>query len=78
LTIPHRGATSESTYFVTANVFEKKSLFRVNKVARLFAEIGLDYRVQKKYRKKYPYSSANPSFKLDPVPQWLKPVSSTA
>ena len=23
----------------------------------------------------YPYSSANPSFKLDPVPQWLKPVS---
>jgi putative transposase len=26
----------------------------------------------------YPYSSANPVFKLDPVPQRLKPISSTA
>jgi putative transposase len=27
---------------------------------------------------KYPYSSANPSFQLDPVPQRLKPISLTA
>ena len=26
----------------------------------------------------YPYSSANPSFKLDPVPQRLKPISKAA
>jgi putative transposase len=26
----------------------------------------------------YPYSSANPSFKLDPAPQRLKPISSAA
>jgi putative transposase len=176
LTIPRRGATSESTYFVTANVFERKSLFQVDKIARLFIEIMLNYRAQKKYLlhefvvmpdhfhliltptgitleravqfvkggfsfqlnknlkakrdvwqtsfvdrrvrdsleyerfkdyiwqnpvkrrlakspEEYPYSSANPSFELDPVPhapqrantglagdpaQWLKPVSSTA
>jgi putative transposase len=28
--------------------------------------------------KEYPYSSANPSFSLDPVPQRLKPISLTA
>ena len=49
LTIPHRGVTSESTYFATANVFEKRSLFQVDKIARLFVEVLLDYRMQKKY-----------------------------
>jgi REP-associated tyrosine transposase len=161
LTIPHRGATTESTYFVTANVLERKSLFQVDKIARLFIEVLMDYRAQKKYLlhefvvmpdhfhliltptgitleragqfvkggfsfrlnqglkvtrdvwqpsfvdrrirdsleyerfkdyiwqnpvkrflvkspEEYPYSSAHPSFKLDPVPQWLKPVSLTA
>jgi putative transposase len=158
LTIPHRGATTESTYFVTANVLEKRSLFQVAKIARLFIEVLLDYRTQKKYLlhefvvmpdhlhliltptgitleraiqfvkggfsfelnkglkakrnawqpsfmdrrirdsleyqrfkdyiwqnpvkrflvtspEEYPYSSAHPSFKLDPVPQRLKPIS---
>jgi putative transposase len=161
LTIPHRGATTESTYFVTANVLQKRSLFQVEKIARLFIEILLHYRMQKKYLlhefvvmpdhfhliltptgitleramqfvkggfsfrlnktlkvkreawqtsfldrrvrdsleyqrfkdyiwqnpvkrflaktpKEYPYSSANPSFQLDPVPQRLKPISSAA
>jgi len=41
--------TSESTYFATANVFEKRSLFQVDKIARLFVEVLLDYRMQKKY-----------------------------
>jgi putative transposase len=161
LTIPHRGTTSESTYFVTANLFQKKSLFQVEKIARLFIEVLLNYRTEKKYLlhefvvmpdhfhliitptkitleramqlvkgrfsfrfnknlkvkrelwqpsfmdrrirdsleyqkfkdyiwqnpvkrflaktpEEYPYSSANPRFKLDPVPQRLKPISSAA
>jgi putative transposase len=153
-----RPAVSESTYFVTANVFQKRSLFHAEKIARLFIEIVLQYRMQKKYLlhefvvmpdhfhliltptgitleramqfveggfsfrlnktlkvkrevwqssfqdrrvrdsleyqrfkdyiwqnpvkrflaaapEQYPYSSANPSFQLDPVPQRLKPIS---
>jgi putative transposase len=49
LTIPHRGATSESSYFVTANCWEKKSLFHVEKMASLFVEVLLHYRTEKKY-----------------------------
>jgi hypothetical protein len=50
----------------------------------LAAEVPLDDRQNPVKRflakspREYAYSSANPSFKLDPVPQWLKPVSSTA
>jgi putative transposase len=161
LTIPHRGTTTESTYFVTANVFQKKGLFRVEKVALYFIEVMLQYRTQEKYLlhefvvmpdhfhliisptgitleramqlikggfsfqlnknlkakkdvwqpsfmdrrirdsleyqqfkdyiwqnpvkrflartpEEYPYSSANSLFKLDPVPQRLKPISLAA
>jgi len=49
LTIPHRGTTSESTYFVTANVEPRRDLFQVEKIARLFIEVMLGYREQKKY-----------------------------
>ena len=49
MTIPHRGKTSESTYFVTANVEPRRNLFQVEKIARLFIENMLDYRQQKKY-----------------------------
>jgi putative transposase len=50
LTIPHRGrTTTDSTYFVTANVLQRKSLFHVEKIARLFIEVLMDYRTQKKY-----------------------------
>jgi putative transposase len=49
LTIPHRGTTSESTYFVTANVEPRRDLFQVEKIARLFIAVMLDYRGQKKY-----------------------------
>jgi hypothetical protein len=62
---PPRCHQSESSYFVTANVLERKSLFQVEKIARLLPA-------------EYPYSSAHPSFSLDPVPQRLKPVSLTA
>ena len=159
--IPHRGTTTESTYFVTANVSQKRSLFQVEKIARLFIAILMNYRKEKKYLlhefvvmpdhfhliltptgvtleramqcikggfafelnknlqtkrdiwqpsffdrrvrdsleyarfkdyiwqnpvkrflaktpEAYPYSSANPKFQLDPVPQRLKPISSAA
>ena len=159
--IPHRGRTTKSTYFVTANVMEKRSLFQVEKIARLFIEVMYEYRSMKKYQlhefvvmpdhihlilsptgitleramqlvkggfsfqlnkalrrkrdpwqpsffdrrirdsleyqkykdyiwqnpvkrglartpEEYPYSSANPAFKLDPVPQRLKPLVATA
>lgn len=49
MTIPHRGKTSESTYFVTANVEPRRDLFQVEKIARLFIENMLGYREQKKY-----------------------------
>jgi putative transposase len=49
LTIPHRGTTSESTYFVTANVEPRRNLFQVEKIARLFIEILFDYRGKTKY-----------------------------
>jgi REP-associated tyrosine transposase len=49
MSIPHRGVTSESTYFVTANVIQKQVLFRVEKIARLFIEVLFDYRTVKKY-----------------------------
>ncbi|MGH9637002.1 MAG: hypothetical protein ACRD72_19400 [Candidatus Angelobacter sp.] len=49
MTIPYRGTTTESTYFVTANVLQRKSLFQVEKIARLFIEVMIAYRTQKKY-----------------------------
>ena len=161
MTIPHRGKTSDSTYFVTANVLDKKSLFQVEKIAHLFVEILFDYRKKEKYclhefvvmpdhlhlifsptgitleramqlikggfsfrfnvnlklkrdiwqpsfldrrvrdsleyqkykdyiwqnpvkrglvktPEQYPFSSANPLYQLDPVPQRLKPISLSA
>jgi REP-associated tyrosine transposase len=161
MSIPHRGRTTESTYFVTANVLDRRCLFHVEKIARLFIDVMLDYRTRKKYLlhefvvmpdhihlivtpkgitleramqfvkggfsfqankglrlkidfwqpsfadrrirdsfeyqrfkhyiwqnpvkkflaktpEEYPYSSANPAFTLDPVPQRLKPLASTA
>jgi len=158
MTIPHRGQTSQSTYFITANTFQKKSIFQVDSNALLFIEVlyhyrqngnyllhefvlmpnhfhllitptgitleralqlikgGSSYRMGKergikkeiwqtsfldrrvrdseeyeKFRNyihqnpvkrflaktaaEYPYSSASGTFQLDPVPQWLKPLS---
>jgi putative transposase len=49
LSIPHRGVTTESTYFVTANVLDKKSLFQVEKIAWHFIEVLFDYRTAGKY-----------------------------
>jgi REP-associated tyrosine transposase len=50
MAIPYRGLTSQSTYFITGNVLEKKSLFQVEKIARLFIEVMMEYRQQRKYQ----------------------------
>ncbi len=47
--IPHRGRTSQSTYFVTAKVLQNKSLFQVEKITRLFIAVMMEYRAEKKY-----------------------------
>ena len=47
--IPHRGTTSQSTYFITANVLMKMSLFQADKIARLFIDVMLLYRTKEKY-----------------------------
>src|SRR5215469_13706227 len=49
MTIPYRGKTTESTYFITANTFQKKKLFQVEKNALLFLEVMFHYREEKKY-----------------------------
>ncbi len=49
MSVPHRGVTTESTYFVTANVSERRSLFQVEKIARLFIEVLFHYRKERKY-----------------------------
>ncbi|HEX7288000.1 MAG TPA: transposase [Candidatus Angelobacter sp.] len=49
MSIPYRGTTTESTYFVTANVLQRRSLFQVEKIARLFIEVLFLYRTEKKY-----------------------------
>jgi hypothetical protein len=41
---PASGKTSQSTYFITSNVLEKKSLFHVEKIARLFIQVMMEYR----------------------------------
>jgi len=44
MTIPHRGRTSDATYFVTANTWEKKSLLQTERSAGLFIEVLYHYR----------------------------------
>jgi|SRR4051794_28383102 putative transposase len=50
MTIPHRGETSQSTYFVTANAWEKMSIFQTDRMAGLLVDVLLDYRKRKKYQ----------------------------
>jgi putative transposase len=49
MTIPHRGWTSDSTYFITASVWGKKRLFQAPTAAELFVEVLYHYRGQEKY-----------------------------
>jgi putative transposase len=50
MAIPHRGRTSESTYFVTTNCWDKKSLLQTDRSASLLVAIMLSYREAGKYQ----------------------------
>ena len=49
MAIPHRGWTSNSTYFVTASCWEKQSLMQSDRMAQLLIDVLCHYREQKKY-----------------------------
>jgi putative transposase len=49
MTIPYRGWTSASTYFVTAGTFCKKNLLQSERMAELFCETLCRYRSERKY-----------------------------
>jgi REP-associated tyrosine transposase len=49
MAIPHRGWTSNSTYFVTASCWEKQCLMQSDRMAQLFIDVLCHYREQKKY-----------------------------
>jgi putative transposase len=46
---PRRGNTGYSTYFITANTFQKHSLFQSERMARLFLDVLFSYRTQHRY-----------------------------
>lgn len=49
MTIPYRGSSSTGTYFVTASIFEKKSLLQSDRMATLFVDVLQHYRRQNNY-----------------------------
>jgi putative transposase len=49
VTIPHRGSTSEGTYFITASTWEKQCLLQSQRMAELFIDVLFRYRKQSKY-----------------------------
>jgi putative transposase len=49
MAIPHRGHTSDATYFVTASTAGKRALLQSQRTAGLFTEVLLHYRTEKKY-----------------------------
>jgi len=46
---PHRGNTGFGTYFITADTFQKHSLFQSQGLAELFLQVLFHYRSQHKY-----------------------------
>ncbi len=46
---PHRGWTSNSTYFVTASCWDKQHLLQSRRMAGLFIDVLYHYREQQKY-----------------------------
>ncbi len=46
---PHRGNTGFSTYFITADTFQKHSLFQSAKMAGLFLDVLFHYRSLEKF-----------------------------
>jgi len=46
---PRRGNTGYSSYFITASTYQRRFIFQSNPLARLFVEVMLHYREEKKY-----------------------------
>jgi putative transposase len=46
---PLRGNTGNGTYFITSSTFQKQSLFQSERMANLFIDVLLTYRLQQKY-----------------------------
>ncbi|HEX8818102.1 MAG TPA: transposase [Terriglobales bacterium] len=46
---PRRGNTGLGTYFITADTFQRHSLFQSERMAELFLEVVFHYRSQQKY-----------------------------
>jgi len=49
MTIPYRGHTSESTYFVTASTYSKHHLLQSERAALLFVDVLYHYRAKDRY-----------------------------
>ena len=49
MTIPHRGKTGDSTYFISAQTYLKKNILQSDRMARLFIDVLYTYRKQNKY-----------------------------
>jgi putative transposase len=49
MAIPYRGVTSNSTYFVTANIFCKQNLLQSERMAELFCELLSRYQATNKF-----------------------------
>jgi putative transposase len=50
VTIPHRGATSKSTYFITADTFQKMAVLQSERMATLLIDVLQHYRNQGKFK----------------------------
>jgi putative transposase len=49
MTIPYRGHTSKSTYFITASTYCKQHLLQSERTAFLFVDVLYHYRAENKY-----------------------------
>jgi putative transposase len=49
MTIPHRGHTSQSTYFITASTYCKQHLLQSERTALLLVDVLYQYRAENKY-----------------------------
>ena len=49
MAIPYRGATSSTTYFITAGTFCKKNLLQSDRMAELFCQTMFRYRAEGKF-----------------------------
>jgi REP-associated tyrosine transposase len=50
MTIPFRGCTGHSTYFIPSSTFQKAALLQTRQMARLFIDVLMHYRGQQRYR----------------------------